>query len=171
VTSAETYGDDPPWTAPALKWVTLLLPAAAFSTMVLGAFVKAVYGGMACPEWPTCEGGNFFVEFRNEQVASEILHRAAALLVSAAGVVLLYLVLTRYAHAKQLRLLTFAAAATLAVQIGLGAQTIFSALDPYVVTAHLAVATLFFGLTLLIAVEARKVLAAPAPHGPGGAPA
>jgi heme A synthase len=101
------------------------------------------------------------VELSTVQVASEIIHRAAALAVSVAGLILLFLVLTRYRSQRKLLLLTLAAGATLAVQVSLGALTIFSALEAAVVTAHLAVATLFFALTIFIAQEGRRVAALP----------
>lgn len=149
------------WQPATLKWVTLILPVAAYLTMVLGAYVKSVYGGMACPEWPTCMDGNVIVPLTNEQIASEVIHRGAALLVSLAGVVLLALALTRYRSSRRLLLLTLAAAATLAVQISLGALTIFSNLEAFVVTSHLAVATIFLLLTVLIFQEARRILKGP----------
>lgn len=163
-TEAATGG----WQPAALKWVTLVLPVAAYVTMVLGAYVKSVYGGMACPEWPTCMDGNMVVALTNEQIASEVIHRGAALLVSLAGVVLLALALTRYRPQRRLLLLTLAAAATLAVQIGLGALTIFTVLEAVVVTSHLAVATIFLLLTVLIYQEARRVLKGPPVSVPAG---
>jgi heme A synthase len=155
-TPAEPAGGG--WQPAALKWVTLALPVAAYITMVIGAYVKAVYGGMACPEWPTCMDGNVIVPLTNEQIASEVIHRGAALVVSLAGVLLLFLALTRFRSQRRLLVLTLLAAATLGVQVGLGALTIFSNLEAVVVTLHLAVATIFFMLTPFIAQEARRVL-------------
>jgi heme a synthase len=142
-----------------LRWLTLVLVAAAYSTMVLGAYVKAIYGGLACPEWPTCTDGQFVVPLTTPQVAAELAHRTAATLVALTGLALLAWTFARFRGERTLLLLTLAAAGTLAVQIGLGAVTITSLLEPLVVTSHLAVATLFFGLTILIALKARGVTA------------
>lgn len=150
--------------------MTLALPLATFTTMVMGAYVKAVYGGLACPEWPTCMNGQVIVELSNVQVASEVLHRAAALVVSIAGFALLFLCLTQFRGERRLLMLTLAAGATLAVQVSLGALTIFTFLEAAVVTSHLAVATVLFALTIFIAQEARRVLAR-LQGPPGDAPA
>jgi cytochrome c oxidase assembly protein subunit 15 len=131
--------------------------------MVLGAYVKAIGAGMACPEWPSCEGGQFVPGLADPLVAAELAHRTAASLVALCGAALLVLLVVRYRHERALVVLTLAAASTLAVQIGLGAVTISSTLHPLVVTAHLAVATLFFALTLLIAVRCWRLPARAAP--------
>jgi heme A synthase len=152
--------------------VTLILPLATYTTMVLGAYVKAVYGGLACPEWPTCMDGQVVVHLSSVQVASELFHRAAALVLILGGLVLLFLVLTAYRSARRLRNLTLLSALVLLVQVSLGALTIFSALEALVVTLHLAVATILFALSILVLQEARRVLrAGPSAQGAGSAAA
>lgn len=146
----------------AIRFVAAALVGSAYTTMVLGAYVKAIYGGMACPEWPTCLEGQAIPPLDSAQVAAEILHRIAAVTVAAAGLVLLAIEFAHYRKERPLIRLTVAAAGVLAVQIALGAITISSQLAAAVVTAHLAVATLFFGLTLLIAVKVWRLPAAPA---------
>ena len=153
----------------ALRWITLILPAAVFATMLLGSYVKAVYGGMSCPEWPTCMDGNIVVPLNGVQIASELLHRAAALMVVFAGAALLALILLKFREERRLLWLTLAAGGTLAVQVSLGALTIFSNLEAAVVTAHLGVATVLLLFTVFIAQEARKIVAA-APAPPASAP-
>jgi cytochrome c oxidase assembly protein subunit 15 len=138
--------------------------------MLMGSYVKAVYGGMSCPEWPTCMDGNIVVPLNGVQVASELMHRAAALVVVLAGAALLALILLRFGEERRLLWLTLAAGGTLAVQVSLGALTIFSNLEAAVVTAHLGVATVLLLISVFIAQEARKIIAKAAPATPATAP-
>jgi cytochrome c oxidase assembly protein subunit 15 len=80
-------GVPPSATRAARRW----LPAAAavlFLQLVLGGLVSSRYAGMACPEWPTCNGGLWFPSWRGP-VGLHLLHRSngyllLALLVAAA---------------------------------------------------------------------------------------
>jgi cytochrome c oxidase assembly protein subunit 15 len=148
-----------------LRFLSLTLVAAAYMTMVFGAYVKAIGAGLACPEWPVCSGGQLVGPLSEPAVAAEMVHRTAALLVVATGVLLLALLFAKFRSEKRLIHLTLAAALTLGVQIALGALTITSALQPLIVTSHLAIATLFFALTILLALQARKVVAVSRPTG------
>jgi heme a synthase len=140
-----------------IQWAALLLMGAAYSTMVLGAFVKAIGAGMACPEWPTCQGGNPLPALSYAGVTAEIFHRIAATLVVLAGLVLLFLEFTKFREERGLIKITLVAAALVGIQIALGALTITSNLQPVVVTAHLATATLIFGVTIVIAQRVWKL--------------
>jgi len=146
-----------------LRILTLALVAAAYTTMVFGAYVKAIGAGLACPEWPVCANGQLVGPLSDPAVAAEMVHRSAALLVVITGLLLLALLFARFRGERRLIGLTVAAALTLGAQIGLGALTITSFLQPFVVTSHLAVATLFFGITILVGLEARQVKSVTAP--------
>ncbi len=135
--------------------------------MVLGAYVKATYAGMSCPEWPTCTNGQVLPPLDNAGVAAEMLHRIAATMVILMGAALLALEWLHYRSEKRLILMTLAAGGVLAVQVALGAVTISSNLQAAVVTSHLAVATLFFALSLVIALRVWKL---PPQAAPAGAP-
>jgi len=128
------------------------LLACVFSAMVLGAYVKAIGAGMACPEWGTCRDGLVF-PMDSAGVAAEVLHRIAVTGIVAAGLVLLFIEFTRYRAERELILTTLGAAGLVGVQIALGAFTISSNLQPVVVTAHQAVAVLIFGVALVIALR------------------
>jgi len=148
-----------------LRMLTLALVGAAYTTMVFGAYVKAIGAGMACPEWPVCADGQLVGPLGDPGVAAEMVHRSAALIVVCTGLLILGLLFVRFRDEKRLLGLTIADALTLGVQIGLGALTITSTLQPLIVTSHLAVATLFFGITLLVALQAWKVKAVSARAG------
>jgi cytochrome c oxidase assembly protein subunit 15 len=74
----------------ALRW---LAPAGAvlLLQMALGGLVSSRFAGMACPEWPTCNGGLWFPSWRGA-VGLHLLHRSngylLALLLCAAAWVL-----------------------------------------------------------------------------------
>lgn len=144
------------------------LVASAYSTMVLGAYVKAIGAGMACAEWGTCNGGQVF-PLDSVGVAAEVAHRIAATVVIAVGALLLALELLQYRAERRLIALTLLAALTLAVQVSLGAFTIYTNLQPLIVTLHLAVATFFFALALVVALRVWK-LAPPNTLAPTGSP-
>lgn len=157
-----------------LRLLTLTLVAAAYATMVFGAYVKAIGAGLACPEWPVCSDGQLVGPLSDPAVAAEMVHRTAALIVVATGLLILALLFAKFQSERRLLQLALAAAFTLGVQIAVGALTIASALEPLVVTSHLAIATLFFALTILLALQARKVVGVSRPAGgeaKSGAPA
>jgi heme a synthase len=128
------------------------LLASAYTTMVFGAYVKAIGAGMACPDWGTCKDGQF-LPFTTAEVAAEVSHRIAATSVVVFGLALLYLEFTKYREQRRLIFTTLLTAVIVGVQIALGALTIFTSLAPLIVTAHLATGTLVFGFSLVIALR------------------
>jgi cytochrome c oxidase assembly protein subunit 15 len=51
--------------------------------LVLGGLVSSRYAGLACPEWPTCNGGVWFPAWRGA-VGLHLLHRVNGYLLVAA---------------------------------------------------------------------------------------
>jgi cytochrome c oxidase assembly protein subunit 15 len=135
-----------------LAWGFLALVAVAFCLIVLGALVRANEAGLACPDWPLCFGE--FIPQMDVKVAFEWSHRVLAGGVSLAFVALSVLVLRR-PSTRSLALVPIAVTAVLlAVQIVLGALTVWKLLAAWTVTAHLltgnafAVALLWTGVSL-----------------------
>ncbi len=124
------------------------LVAATFVLIVLGALVRAHGAGLACPDWPLCFGE--LIPAFDLRVAFEYTHRALAGSISVAfvwiGVRLLRHPVARDAAGGAL----VVAAALLAVQILLGALTVWHLLAAWTVTAHLLTGNLF-AATLLTA--------------------
>jgi cytochrome c oxidase assembly protein subunit 15 len=75
-------GTRAPASPAALRW---LLPAAGLLAlqMVLGGLVSSRFAGLACPEWPTCNGGAWFPSWRGS-VGLHLLHRSNGYLLVAA---------------------------------------------------------------------------------------
>jgi len=140
-------------------WFALLLLAVVigtFALILLGGYVKALGAGLACPDWPTCEGGTLTdteseTPYSDQQVAAEVIHRAVA---SVVGVLVILAAIAAWrlpGVLRTARLLIFASLPLLAVQVLLGGRTVTGGLEPLVVTAHLGTATVFFTLWVVAA--------------------
>jgi cytochrome c oxidase assembly protein subunit 15 len=130
-----------------------------FALMVIGSIVRTTGSGLACPDWPLCEG-RLIPRFESH-VLIEWFHRLVALLVSALLVATTAWTLTRPAVRPRLGGLAVLAVALLAVQILLGALTVWKLLDPAIVGGHLGVALLLFCTMLTLTLIARAEAADP----------
>ncbi|MBI1795835.1 MAG: COX15/CtaA family protein [Candidatus Eisenbacteria bacterium] len=113
-----------------------------FTLIVVGSVVRSTGSGLACPDWPLCQGR--LIPPLQMNVLIEWTHRLIALLVSLA--VLALAATTMISRTLRVR---FGALAGLAVlllvaQVLLGALTVWKLLDPSIVSGHLAVAMLLF---------------------------
>ncbi len=118
-----------------------------FGLLVVGAVVRTTGSGLACPDWPLCEG-RLIPRFQFN-VLIEWGHRMAALLVSVMLFATAAWVLARRELRARLGGLIGLSVLLLFVQILLGALTVWKLLSPAVVSSHLAVAVLLF-VTLLV---------------------
>ena len=137
---------------------TLLL----FGLIELGSVVRTTGSGLACPDWPLCQG-RLIPPFQLN-VLIEWFHRLVALLVSVMLFATVGWVLIHSATRARLGGLAVLAVLLLMVQVVLGALTVWKLLSPSVVSSHLAVALLLFLTTLTLAWVARTEA------GPGAAP-
>jgi len=114
-----------------------LLAAITWALIVLGALVRAHGAGLACPDWPLCFGQ--VVPEMNLRVAFEYSHRllAGSVTLCFAGLALLAWRRTRAGDPIRRRLAL--AAALLALQIVLGALTVWHLLAYWTVTSHLLI--------------------------------
>lgn len=120
-----------------------------YSTMVLGSYVSTIGAGLACPDWPLCPFPTTW------EVLVEYMHRGFAMLS------FLLATLTTYALVKRGNKYAKATAVLglllLIIQVFLvGAIVIFSALQPVLVTVHMGVALLVFGLYTIAAAYSVK---------------
>ncbi len=148
--------DNPPMSPRGLSsaWLRALAIATWFSTVgliVLGSAVRVTDSGMGCKGWPLCTGSQGSVS--SFHPVMEESHRLLASLVTIL-IVALALSVRRNERAAQLRGPVRAAVALIAVQIVLGALTVFAHNAPATVALHLLTATLFLGVSTAVAVAA-----------------
>jgi heme A synthase len=131
------------------------LVVATLGLMTLGALVRAHGAGLACPDWPLCFGE--VLPRLDLHVAFEVGHRAYAGGVAAAFTALAILARRSPAAWRTVRGPVGLAAGALALQVLLGALTVWHLLAVWSVTAHLLTANVFAALLLLVALRLRDV--------------
>src|SRR5438309_10436311 len=133
-----------------LRTMAILGAVFAYATIVLGGTVRGMGAGLACPDWPLCNG-HVVPDLGDPLVAVEYAHRLVA------AVTTLFLLATFAVSVlwfrPDLRLVAFSVPSVgfLFAQVGLGALTITSSLDWVIVTMHLALGTATFASSLLVA--------------------
>jgi len=130
-----------------------LLVALFYALIVLGALVRAHGAGLACPDWPLCFGA--FVPQMDLRVAFEWSHRALAGSITLGFAALAAITWTRTRSGDPVRRRLTLAASLLAVQILLGALTVWLKLASWTVTAHLLVGNAIAATLAWTALELR----------------
>jgi heme A synthase len=129
-----------------------------FALIVIGSVVRTTGSGLACPDWPLCQG--HLIPPFEFHVLIEWTHRLVALLV---GVLLLSTCCSVWLRREARESLGGLAALALAlyfVQALLGALTVWKLLSPSMVSSHLAVALLLFVTLLTLTLKARAAAGA-----------
>ncbi len=124
-----------------------------FCLIVLGALVRANGAGLACPDWPLCFGN--WIPETDVKVGFEYSHRLLA-----GGVTLIFAFLSwsawrSSARSRTVTALLAIAATLIAVQIILGALTVWLKLAPWTVTAHLITGNAFAATAFLLGLAFR----------------
>ena len=129
-------GPEPQETVPpgvrSLSWVATL---ATYGQALLGVAVSSHYAGLACPDWPLCNGMLF--PPLTGAVGLQVIHRLGAYTV--AGLIVALMVLTRPA-APALRRGAQLACGLVFLQIALGVANVFLGVPPALSGLHLATA-------------------------------
>jgi cytochrome c oxidase assembly protein subunit 15 len=115
-----------------------------FVLILLGVYTAATGTGLSCAaQWPTCGGGPFGLFPPNAASIPEWTHRFVAMV---AGFAILGTAAAawRTDADRRTRVAATTAAVFLPVQVGLGAETVFT-YTPVVQTAHHGTALLIFG--------------------------
>jgi cytochrome c oxidase assembly protein subunit 15 len=124
-----------------------------FGLMVIGSVVRTTGAGLACPDWPLCQGR--LIPPLRFDVLIEWFHRLVALLVSLLLFATAGWILTHRELRARLGGLALLGIVLLAAQVLLGALTVWKLLDPNVVAGHLGVALLLFSTLLVLTLVAR----------------
>ncbi len=136
-----------------------ILVVASGTLIVLGTLVRAHGAGLACPDWPLCF--NRFIPRFDLKVAFEWTHRLVAGSVGFAFLVLAGRVWLRPETRRIAGGVTLCAALLLALQVLLGALTVWKQLAAWTVTAHLLTGNAFTStlwITTLALRERQKVV-------------
>lgn len=125
---------------------------AAYLTIVVGGDLTASNAGFACGEsWPFCPGG-VIPDLSQPGVAIEFTHRVVAFATSLLILVTLILAFLWFRRDWRIFSLSLTTFLLLFAQVLLGMVTVQSDLNPWVVTAHLAIGTATFAAALVLAV-------------------
>ena len=113
----------------------------------LGAYVRHLEAGLACPDFPTCLGYWIPPELSGK-VLAHFSHRTVAYLLTVVFICVMFLS-RKSARLKEARKNMSWAVALLFLQIGLGILVVTSKLVFYVTAVHLAIGLLILSLCLL----------------------
>ena len=137
---------------------------ATFCLLVAGGLVSTTESGLACPDWPLCEGQ--LIPPMRDGKQFEHTHRLVASFVGVMTVGLCALIWKHRPKDRMLKRLGVAAVALVIVQALLGALTVRLKLPVWVSSTHLATAMAFFCLTVSLAFLTRQRLQLPSSSAP-----
>jgi heme A synthase len=121
-----------------------------YATILLGGNVMANNDGLGCPHWPTCyPNGNLLPAFQGP-AAVEWSHRVFAFFLSISVLVVALLGIAYERGRRVLMRLGLASLALVVSEALLGGLVVESRLQAVLILAHLGLATVLFGLLLIL---------------------
>ena len=123
-----------------------------YALLVLGGVVRATESGLACPDWPLCDGR--IIPAAETHVLIEYAHRLAAAAVGILVAAMAVMAWRSYRHAPLVIVPLAAALVVLIAQIILGGVAVINELPSTVVIAHLGTALALLALLLVATVFA-----------------
>jgi heme A synthase len=142
----------------AFNWLSLVTSASIYVLIVLGGVVSSTGSGLACPDWPLCNGQVFPV--LSDSVVIELTHRVWTIVVTILVVATTFLAWRRYRWPNKVTVFATLTFVLLLCQVILGMVTVDTRTLPIAVTSHLAVATLVFAsalTTAIVAIGSRRI--------------
>ena len=135
-----------------LRILTLTTLIATYLLIVLGSTVRVTESGMGCNGWPLCSGQIGPIDHFHPLL--EQSHRYLATVVTVLICAVAVVVWRAGQKAGYLRRLTLAGVGVIAIQIVLGAITVFTNNAPVTVALHLIVGLLFLGVVTITTIRA-----------------
>ena len=123
-----------------------------YALLVLGGVVRTTESGLACPDWPLCDGG--VIPPAETDVLIEYAHRLAAAAVGILVGAMAVIAWRSYRHAPLVIVSMGAAVAVLIAQVILGGVAVLQELPSAIVIAHLGTALALLALVLIATVFA-----------------
>jgi cytochrome c oxidase assembly protein subunit 15 len=145
---------------PSLQQLTTITTAAVFIQLILGAVMRHTKSGLAIPDFPLAFGRVIPI-FSSEQIAIHFAHRIGALAVSVLVLWTISRIFRQYRSEPMLKRPALLLGFALLAQLTLGAFTIWTQKDVLITTAHVATGALILGASLVLALRAHQLLAAP----------
>ena len=133
-----------------LQVVAILGALFAYATIVVGGTVRGMGAGLACPDWPLCNG-SVVPDLTDGNVRVEFMHRFVAELTGLFMLSTLVAALVWFRSGMRIVALSIISFGVLVIQVGVGRFTITSDNDWVVVTIHLALGTATLASALIVA--------------------
>ncbi len=126
--------------------LSLATAVSVYVLIVLGGVVSSTGSGLACPDWPLCQGQ--VVPALTPSVIIELTHRLWTIVVTILVVSTMLFAWSKYRWPNRVTAFSTSTFILLLGQIILGMITVNTRTLPIAVTSHLAVATLVFASAL-----------------------
>ncbi len=139
------------------SWTRLPLIAAlvVYGQLFLGAVMRHTGAGLAISDFPWMDGG-LWPDLARPGVPAHLAHRLGAVMVTLAIVATLAAIRTHRDSGSRLRSLAGGGALLLALQLTLGAYTIWTAKQPHVTSLHVVTGASILGVMVLLALEMQR---------------
>jgi heme a synthase len=142
---------------PRLRALTVLTTAVIYGQILLGALVRHTGSGLAIPDFPLAFG-RLVPEVFTRQILIQYIHRIGALVVTVCVVWAVSAVLRRYRSEPWLVRPAILLASALALQIFLGAETVWSGKAVIPATLHVAVGATTLAASVILTLRTYRVL-------------
>ena len=149
------FGRKEPLDDPVLGRLALAVPALVYVQILLGATMRHNDAGLAIPDFPLAFGRLLPPDW-SLGIALHFAHRLGAVAVTVAAVVLIVRILRFHRHRLELFRPAMLLGLVLVTQIGLGAWTVWSGLQPHINTAHVAIGGLLWVVSVALGLRVHR---------------